>query len=77
MANAGPNTQGSQFFIVDEDLQGGLAKDYTIFGELIDGEDVLDDLSDTAVVPSPRGEPSVPVEFVVIKDITITVASGS
>jgi cyclophilin family peptidyl-prolyl cis-trans isomerase len=77
MANAGPNTQGSQFFIVDVDLQGGLAKDYTIFGELIDGEDVLDDLSDTAVVPSPRGEPSVPVEFVVIKDITITVASGS
>jgi peptidylprolyl isomerase len=77
MANAGPNTQGSQFFIVAEDLKGGLPKDYTIFGQLVDGEDVLDDLSDTAVVPSLRGEPSVPIEFVVIKDITITVASGS
>jgi cyclophilin family peptidyl-prolyl cis-trans isomerase len=77
MANAGPNTQGSQFFIVDDDLEDGLPKDYTIFGQLVDGEDVLDDLADTAVVPSQRGEPSVPVEFVVIKDITITVVSGS
>lgn len=77
MANAGPNTQGSQFFIVDKDLGGQLSKDYTIFGQLVEGEDVLDDISDTAVVPSQRGEPSVPVEFVVIKDITITVASES
>lgn len=77
MANAGPNTQGSQFFIVDEDLGDDLPKDYTIFGQLVEGEEVLDDLADTAVVPSQRGEPSVPVEFVVIKDITITVASGS
>jgi cyclophilin family peptidyl-prolyl cis-trans isomerase len=77
MANAGPDTQGSQFFIVDEDLKGGLPKDYTIFGQMTDGESVLDDLSDSAVVPSQRGEPSVPVEFVVIKSITIQVASGS
>ncbi len=77
MANAGPNTQGSQFFIVDKDLGGQLSKDYTIFGQLVEGEDVLDDISDTAGVPSQRGEPSVPVEFVVIKDITITVASES
>ncbi len=77
MANAGPNTQGSQFFIVDEDLGGQLSKDYTIFGQMVEGDEVLDDLSDSAVVPSQRGEPSVPVEFVVIKDITITVASGS
>jgi peptidyl-prolyl cis-trans isomerase B (cyclophilin B) len=77
MANAGANTQGSQFFIVDETLGDGLPKDYTIFGQLVEGEDVLDDLADTAVVPSPRGEPSLPAEFVVIKDITITVASGS
>ncbi len=77
MANAGPNTQGSQFFIVDEELGDGLPKDYTIFGQLIEGEEVLDDLADSAVVPSQRGEPSLPAEFVVIKDITITVASGS
>jgi cyclophilin family peptidyl-prolyl cis-trans isomerase len=77
MANAGPDTQGSQFFIVHDDLGGQLPKDYTIFGQLIEGEDVLDDIADSAVVPSQRGEPSVPVEFLVIKDITITVAPES
>lgn len=77
MANAGPNTQGSQFFIVHDDLQGGLAKDYTIFGQLTDGEEVLDDIADSAVVAGPGGEPSMPAEFLVIEDITIREASGS
>lgn len=76
MANAGPNTQGSQFFIVHQDLSDEqLQKNYTIFGQLVEGESVLDDIADSAVVPNPRGEPSVPVEFVVIEDVTITIAS--
>jgi len=33
MANAGPNTNGSQFFVVLDDLRGKLPKNYTIFGE--------------------------------------------
>lgn len=77
MANAGPDTQGAQFFIVHEDLNGGLEKNYTIFGQLVEGQDVLDDIADSAVVPSLRGEPSVPVEFLVVKDISIAVPSGS
>ena len=34
MANAGPNTNGSQFFIVLDDLRGRLPKNYTIFGRV-------------------------------------------
>ena len=77
MANAGPNTQGAQFFIVHDDLRDTLPKDYTIFGQLTEGESVLDDIADSMVVPGPSGEPSHPVEFLVIRDITIHVASES
>ena len=37
MANAGPNTNGSQFFIVLDDLRGKLPKNYTIFGRVTGG----------------------------------------
>ncbi len=40
MANAGPNTNGSQFFICLED-QPGLPPNYTIFGDTVDGMDVV------------------------------------
>ncbi len=52
MANAGPDTQGSQFFIVHQDMTGGMEKLYTIFGQLVEGGDVLDDIADSAVVPN-------------------------
>jgi len=43
MANAGPNTNGSQFFICLEDLSGGkLPKKYTLFGQVTAGLDVVD-----------------------------------
>ena len=41
MANAGPNTNGSQFFIVLDDLRGKLPKNYTIFGRVTAGMDVV------------------------------------
>jgi cyclophilin family peptidyl-prolyl cis-trans isomerase len=43
MANAGPNTNGSQFFVMHADY--GLPPNYTIFGRLTSGEDVLDKIA--------------------------------
>ena len=71
MANAGPNTNGSQFFIVLEDLQGRLPKNYTIFGKVTDGMDVVSRIGDVAVTTSPSGEPSQPVESVELKSVTV------
>ncbi len=59
MANAGPNTNGSQFFICLDDV--GLPHQYTIFGEVTDGMDVVDAIAASDL----RGER--PVE-----DVTIT-----
>ena len=40
MANAGPNTNGSQFFITIDDCTRKLSKDYSLFGYVVDGIDV-------------------------------------
>ena len=50
MANAGPNTNGSQFFIV-HGADVGLPPNYTIFGMLTGGGDVLDTLANSPVDP--------------------------
>lgn len=70
MANAGPNTNGSQFFImnVDYDLQPA----YTIFGRADESSfAVIDDIAATPVTFNSRGEKSVPTEEVVIESIEI------
>jgi cyclophilin family peptidyl-prolyl cis-trans isomerase len=41
MANAGPNTNGSQFFICLKDLRGGLAKSYNLFGHVKSGMEAV------------------------------------
>jgi cyclophilin family peptidyl-prolyl cis-trans isomerase len=64
MANAGPNTNGSQFFICHNDA--GLPHSYTIFGQVTDGLDAVDSIASTKVV-SER-----PVEDVVISSVTVT-----
>jgi cyclophilin family peptidyl-prolyl cis-trans isomerase len=74
MANAGPNTNGSQFFIVLEDLRGRLPKNYTIFGKVTSGMDVVDEI---AAVPTRRGaggEQSTPTEPVTLEKVTIQAA---
>lgn len=74
MANAGPNTNGSQFFIVLEDLRGRLPKNYTIFGKVTDGMDVVKAISDVEVTRSPSGEVSSPVEPVILTKAEVKTA---
>ena len=73
MANAGPNTNGSQFFIVHgEDVNQRLPKNYTIFGKVTGGLDVLDKIANVPVGASASGEPSNPQQDVHINKVTIT-----
>ncbi len=71
MANAGPNTNGSQFFITHADA--GLPKNYTIFGEVTEGMDVVDAIANVPVSASARGERSVPNEPVTLEAVEITI----
>ena len=67
MANAGPNTNGSQFFICLADLSGGkLPKNYTIFGAVTKGLDVVD-----AIAAGRTGAQDRPVEPVKIQKVTV------
>ena len=69
MANRGPDTNGSQFFIVL--AKGRLSKDYTIFGQVIDGLDTLKEIENLPVEESAGGEMSKPTDDVRVKSITI------
>jgi cyclophilin family peptidyl-prolyl cis-trans isomerase len=73
MANAGPNTNGSQFFICHADLTTRLPKNYTIFGKLVGGLDTLDKIASVQVKAGPSGEASSPTTTVRITKITIQV----
>ena len=70
MANAGPDTNGSQFFIMHQN--GGLPKNYTIFGIVVQGMDVVDALANTTVTTNAMGEQSKPIEPPVIEGIDIS-----
>ncbi|WP_245658323.1 peptidylprolyl isomerase [Microtetraspora malaysiensis] len=71
MANSGPATNGSQFFIVYGDT--GLSADYTPFGTVTKGLEILDKVAKRGVITGAGGDgtgaPKRPVE---IKDVTIT-----
>ena len=66
MANSGPNTNGSQFFIMVEDYP--LPPQYTIFGQVVSGQDVTDEIAkvDTDRMDKPLEE--VEIEEVKIKE---------
>ena len=65
MANAGPNTNGSQFFICHTDV--GLPHQYTIFGRVTDGMDAVDSIATSETDGSDR-----PQQEVVISRVTIS-----
>jgi cyclophilin family peptidyl-prolyl cis-trans isomerase len=75
MANAGPNTNGSQFFIVLGD-NTRLPPNYTIFGRVTGGMDAVDRIAHVPLGPSPGNENEVskPREKVYMKSVHITVS---
>lgn len=66
MANAGPNTNGSQFFICHSDV--GLPHSYTIFGQVISGMDTVDSITSTPTDQSDRPHDDVVIEKVTISE---------
>jgi peptidyl-prolyl cis-trans isomerase B (cyclophilin B) len=72
-----PNSAGSQFFICHADATN-LDHQYTCFGKLIKGEDVLDKIANTPVTQDPKAPPppSVPVKRMGVISIKIVPASS-
>jgi len=64
MANAGKNTNGSQFFIMHVDYP--LPPSYTIFGRVTEGQDVVN-----AIATTPTGPGDKPVQDVKMEKVTI------
>ena len=69
MANAGPDTNGSQFFILHQDYP--LPPRYVIFAKVTSGMDVVDALANTPTAMGSDGERSRPLTPPVIKTITV------
>lgn len=69
MANAGPDTNGSQFFIMHAD--NPLPKNYIIFGKVIKGIEIVDAIAESEVRPSFSGENSTPVSPTKILSVVI------
>lgn len=64
MANSGPNTNGSQFFIMHADYP--LPPNYSVFGKTIDGLDIVDEIGNVETDPRDR-----PTDDVVIEKVEI------
>jgi peptidylprolyl isomerase len=69
MANAGPNTNGSQFFIISGPSGVGLPPQYSLFGQVVKGLDIVEQMQRVPTLPGDR-----PKDDVVIRSVTINVA---
>jgi cyclophilin family peptidyl-prolyl cis-trans isomerase len=67
MANAGPNTNGSQFFVISGPSGVALPPSYSLFGKVVRGLDVVDQIEKVKTGPGDR-----PLEDVTITSVTIT-----
>ena len=64
MANSGPNTNGSQFFIMHKDTP--LPHNYTIFGKVVKGIEIVD-----AIASSPKNSSDKPLTDIVMNKVTV------
>ena len=69
MANAGPNTNGSQFFLISGPSGVQLPPAYSLFGQVVKGLDIVEMMQNVPTGPGDR-----PKDDVVIRSVTITVA---
>jgi cyclophilin family peptidyl-prolyl cis-trans isomerase len=68
MANAGPNTNGSQFFIITGDAGVSLQPQYSLFGQVTQGLDVVKAIEQVGIPGAEAGKPSE-----VVKILTVTI----
>lgn len=66
-----PNSAGSQFFIVHGDHAGFLDGQYTVFGKVEEGLDVLDQIANVDCTFGPNGERSQPTERIEIRRVEL------
>lgn len=75
--SADPNSAGSQFFIVHAEHAPHLDRNYTAFGEVADGLDVLDAIASTECEFSASGERSKPNQRIALKSVTVREFEGT